>query len=118
MNYTDWYYDYDRMVPVSYMDAEIETLVSGEASYYFVRHPEKTYSLELWFHIKKWLLNVVCIENECPYIDINVVDDCIDDGIKELKRLKERKCLKELDEEYSGSLDFFIGMYNGDKNGK
>ena len=87
MNYTDWYYDYDRIVPDSYMVAEIDTLVSAEASYYFIRHPEKTYSLELWFHIKDWLWNAVCIEDEHPYIDINVVDDCIDDGLRELRLL-------------------------------
>ena len=64
--------------PETYLMSEIETLISSEASYYFVRHPEMAYSVELWFHIRDWLKKVVCFDYGYPYIDINFVDDCLD----------------------------------------
>ena len=64
--------------PETYLESEIETLISSEANYYFVRHPEMAYSVELWFHIREWLRKVVCFDYGYPYIDINIVDDCLD----------------------------------------
>lgn len=64
--------------PESYLESEIETLISSEANYYFVRHPEMAYSVELWFHIRDWLREVVCFDWGYPYIDVNYVDDCLD----------------------------------------
>ena len=64
--------------PESYLESEIETLIVSEANYYFDRHPEMSYSIELWFYIKDWLREVVCFDNGYPYIDVNYVDDCLD----------------------------------------
>lgn len=93
--------------PESYLESEIETLIVSEANYYFDRHPEMAYSVELWFYIREWLRNVVCFDNDYPYIDVNYVDDCLDyylnqpqfSHFKKQALMKARK--KQLDKDFS-----------------
>ena len=49
--------------PESYFKSELDTQLSSEAYYYFIRHPEMPYSVELWFHVRDWLIGAIGIDD-------------------------------------------------------